>query len=308
MQGIGADDIFITIDSYEHTKVEYVGHVAAASNLGDGTSSQVMKQRLLNDPDIVKRRIVSAYKTAGSMMLISSVTTAICFYSNVLSTVVSVSDFGSYMGTVVLLNYVHVMTILPSALLVNELHIKPLQRKIWTTISWPKQTNGYEERNANPNNPLDASIDGVPAEDTLMQKNDFIENGNLAETAVALDDHDRELTTPATTMSSDEVKRSQSFDEAEASHEPSLVTPDDYNFLHHTKEMGILDRFFVNTYAPTIYKLRWAIMLISVIAAVVFGVLAWMNFAMYDGTIIVFKEKYNLGRVQRVVVSLSSYL
>ena len=306
MQGIGADDIFITIDSYEHTKVEYICHIDTTFDLGEETSSQVMKERLLSDPDIVKKRIVSAYKTAGSMMLISSVTTAICFYSNVLSTVVSVSDFGSYMGTVVLLNYIHVMTILPSALLVNELHIKPLQRKLWATIRWSKQTNsnGCDERNASPNNALDESIDGVPAEETLIQKDDFIENGNLAEIAVsvALDDHDRELTTPATTMSSDDVKDGRPEDSHESSHRP-----DDYNFLHHTKEMGMLDRFFVDKYAPTIYKLRWVIMFTSVIAAVAFGVLAWMNFAMYDGTIVVFKEKYNLGRVQRVVVSLFSY-
>lgn len=305
MQGIGADDIFITIDSYEHTKVEYICHIDTTFDPGEETSSQVMKERLLSDPDIVKKRIVSAYKTAGSMMLISSVTTAICFYSNVLSTVVSVSDFGSYMGTVVLLNYVHVMTILPSALLVNELHIKPLQRKLWATICCPKQTNRCVERNASPNNALDESIvHGVPAEETLIEKDDFIENGNFAEIAVSvtLDDHDRELTTPATTMSSDDVKDGRPEDSHESSHRP-----DDYNFLHHTKEMGMLDRFFVNKYAPTIYKLRWVIMFISVIAAVVFGVLAWMNFAMYDGTIVVFKEKYNLGRVQRVVVSLFSY-
>lgn len=42
---------------------------------------------------------------------------------------ISIRDFGSYMGCVVVLNFVHVMTILPSALLVDELRLKPVRRK-----------------------------------------------------------------------------------------------------------------------------------------------------------------------------------
>lgn len=59
-----------------------------------------------DDREVIKQRMVSAYKTAGSMMLVSSVTAALCFFSNILSAVVSIQDFGSYMGMVVVCNYI----------------------------------------------------------------------------------------------------------------------------------------------------------------------------------------------------------
>ena len=257
MLGIGCDDIFMTIDSYKHTEVEY--------HTQDETSSDSLEESL-NGPEIVKKRMISAYKTAGSMLFISSLTTAICFFSNVLSSVIALRDFGSYMGTVVILNYLHVMTILPSALLVNELHIKPLQRKIWAVIcskaNRPKTIHTDEERG-----------------------NEEI----LAETAITLPP------TPVTTLDTDDF--------VENDNEPQRhpAPPDDYRFLQYTESMGKLDRFFVQIYAPAVFKWRYAITSISVIASVVFAVLAWYTFSMYDGTIIVFKEKYNLGRVQRVV-------
>jgi len=86
-------------------------------------------------------------------------------------------------------------------------------------------------------------------------------------------------------------------EENEESPEPH----DDYKFLNHTKEMSALDRYLVTRHAPTIYKWRILIVLVSIFVAVIFGLLAWLNFSLYDGTIIVFKEKYNLGRVQRVI-------
>jgi len=76
---------------------------------------------------------------------------------------------------------------------------------------------------------------------------------------------------------------------------------DDYKFLKHTREMSTLDRYFVNKHAPTVYKLRKSILVISIIASIALGVLAWLNFQLYDGNIIVFKEKYNLGRVQTII-------
>ena len=74
MLGIGADDVFLMIDAFEHTSIEIAEDT--------GSSNQV-----LSHTEIVRKRIISAYKTAGSMMLVSSVTTAICFFSNVFSAV-----------------------------------------------------------------------------------------------------------------------------------------------------------------------------------------------------------------------------
>ena len=293
MLGIGADDIFLFVDSFDHTKVEYV-------------NAQDDKKELetrLHQPGIVKKRLISSYKTAGMLMLISSVTTAICFFSNVLSSVVSVRDFGSYMGTVVLLNYVHVMTILPSGMLVNELYIKPLQRKLWTAMC-PKRHNEQDVTERNTNTADNSSgEDVIPprSESSIQEDDDFIENGNIAvETATVVSlPQERELTTPATTMSSDEVKDGQLLsDEVDDQQE---LRDSDYCFLKHTNDMNSLDRFLVNRFAPSAYRYRHQVICVSIAVTIIFAALGFLNFQLYDGTIIVFKEQYNLGRMQRLV-------
>ena len=53
-------------------------------------------------------------------MLVTTVTTAGSFYANCFSTVRVVKEFGLFMGTVVVWNYINVMVIFPSAILVWE--------------------------------------------------------------------------------------------------------------------------------------------------------------------------------------------
>lgn len=234
------------IDSFEHTEVDFIKCV-------EGDEAGVD----LNDPTIMKQRLISAYKTAGSMMLVSSVTTAICFFSNVMSAVVSIRDFGSYMGMVVVLNYLHVMTILPSAVLVNEKYIKPRR----------KQKN------------------------IQLVQNDATDT----ETGVPVQDNRRDSTIAITnTTSLDAV-------DSEDANDPLL---NDYVFLDHTKEMTLLDRYFVERHAPNVYKWRRATIASTIFVAILLGILGYFNFELYDGTIIVFQEKYNMGRVQKVVVSM----
>lgn len=171
------------------------------------------------------------------------------------------------MGMVVVLNYIHVMTILPSALLVNELYIKPLRRKIRAAIC----SRGSEGSTPNSETPPNTADEEVGRVDTP------------AETPVAL-------------------SSSMSEDATDDKHINIQSHPQsDYKFLDHTKEMSSFDRVAVLKYAPAVYRWRIIIVTISTIAAVTLAVLAWLNFSMYDGTIVVFKEQYNLGRVQRIV-------
>ena len=260
-----------------------------------------------DDPEIVGRRMVSSYKAVGSMLLVSSVTTAICFFSNVFSALVSISDFGSYMGMVVVLNYVHVMTILPSAIIVNEVHVKPLQRRMWGAVCPSSKNGGREEPNSA--GVVDEGAGIVPSssigESSIHEDEEAGEN--LAETGVTVsfpqsEDAGREdgrdnTTTPESITSSNEEPFREHNEEFQQPPE------DDYKFLDHTKEMTILDRYLVQVYAPFVYKWRKTVVFTSLFVAITLGILAWLNFTLYDGTIIVFKEKYNLGRVQRVIVS-----
>ena len=128
MLGIGADDIFLMVDSFEHTKLEtkYNQSTDENSDAENRLSNEMQEggdsQNVL---EIVRKRMKSAYSIAGSMMLVSSMTTAVCFFSNAFGVLVVIQQFGIYMGMVVLINYVHVMTILPSAMMVSELYIQP---------------------------------------------------------------------------------------------------------------------------------------------------------------------------------------
>lgn len=239
------------IDSFEHTEVDFIKCV-------EGDEAGVD----LNDPTIMKQRLISAYKTAGSMMLVSSVTTAICFFSNVMSAVVSIRDFGSYMGMVVVLNYLHVMTILPSAVLVNENYIKPRR----------KQKNIQSNTNLIVQNDATDTETGVPVQDNMRNSTIVITNTTSLDAA-----------------------------DSEDANDPLL---DDYVFLDHTKEMTLLDRYFVMTHAPNVYKWRRATIATTIFLSILLGILGYFNFELYDGTIIVFQEKYNMGRVQKVVVSM----
>ena len=62
-------------------------------------------------------------------MAVSSVTTAVCFFSNAFGILVVIQEFGIFMGMVVLINYIHVMTILPSALLVDSFYVLPMRQR-----------------------------------------------------------------------------------------------------------------------------------------------------------------------------------
>ena len=96
IMGIGADDAFVLFDTYKQ----------AEAVLGP-KSSKI-------------KRMTWAYKEAGSAMLVTTVTTAGSFYANCFSTVRVVKEFGLFMGTVVVWNYINVMVIFPSAILVWE--------------------------------------------------------------------------------------------------------------------------------------------------------------------------------------------
>lgn len=57
MLGIGADDIFLTIDSFEHSKLDF---------LKDSKGERLSEEHL-SEPPIIKNRMILAYKTAGSV-------------------------------------------------------------------------------------------------------------------------------------------------------------------------------------------------------------------------------------------------
>jgi hypothetical protein len=97
----GADDIFLMVDSFEHSK-----NVTAATTTASRTASEVHDVDVDDEPtpnsielnDSIRQCMIKAYRTAGGMMLVSSVTTAICFFSNAFGILVVIQEFGIFMG------------------------------------------------------------------------------------------------------------------------------------------------------------------------------------------------------------------
>lgn len=84
-----------------------------------------------------------AYKRAGKAMSVTSFTTAIAFFSTATSPIVPISTFGVFAGLLVLLQFVLVMTIYPSALIIWHRFWRP--RQWWKRFS-KKERNETELR------------------------------------------------------------------------------------------------------------------------------------------------------------------
>ncbi|KAL3920263.1 MAG: hypothetical protein SGILL_003349, partial [Bacillariaceae sp.] len=91
MLGIGADDIFLMVDSFEHTKIDFDANETSRCEC----ATEDDKEAKL---DVLRDRMQQAYRKAGGMMLVSSVTTAICFFSNAFGVLVVIQEFGIFMG------------------------------------------------------------------------------------------------------------------------------------------------------------------------------------------------------------------
>lgn len=108
---IAADDILLLYNTY---------HLAPAMLvLDDGSQlSPAEKMRW-------------AYRKASLAMLVTSATTCGSFYANLLSIVSVVRGFGFFMGTLVLWNFVNVLTIFAASLLVSEIYLAPWLPRCW---------------------------------------------------------------------------------------------------------------------------------------------------------------------------------
>jgi len=100
MLGIGADDIFLMVDSFDHTKYEFEEDISVRICDSEGSTEDESNDQDSTDAniEILQQRMISAYKKAGSMMLVSSVTTSICFFSNAFGVLTVIQEFGIYMG------------------------------------------------------------------------------------------------------------------------------------------------------------------------------------------------------------------
>ena len=99
--GIGADDIFVLSDAF--------------------------KQASLQPPHIsgsLETRFAWAYNRAASAMLATSLTTCAAFASCAVSPIWDIAAFGCVAATMILADYLLVITWLPAAMIVNERYLQ----------------------------------------------------------------------------------------------------------------------------------------------------------------------------------------
>ena len=101
--GIGADDIFVLLEAWRQApQYTWEGDVLPPH-----------------------RRLAAAYRRAGSSMFATSFTTAAAFLGNLNSRIPSISQFGLFMGVLVIFNYYMIMTWFVCCVVIEEKYINP---------------------------------------------------------------------------------------------------------------------------------------------------------------------------------------
>ncbi|XP_071961979.1 protein dispatched homolog 1-like [Antedon mediterranea] len=93
--GIGADDVFVLMDTWKQTK--YQSYPTLAHRLSD------------------------TYRRAASAMFVTSLTTGLAFFTNFFSPFLSISSFGIFSALVIFVNYLSVIIFLPTVVVTYHL-------------------------------------------------------------------------------------------------------------------------------------------------------------------------------------------
>eukprot|EP00928_Gymnodinium_smaydae_P026845 TRINITY_DN20952_c0_g4_i1.p1 TRINITY_DN20952_c0_g4~~TRINITY_DN20952_c0_g4_i1.p1 ORF type:complete len:2857 (-),score=361.22 TRINITY_DN20952_c0_g4_i1:92-8662(-) len=107
--GIAADDVFVMYSEFRLSSSALALRVSTSGGRGGGPVSRA------------RQRMEWTYYRAGSAMLVTTATTCGSFYALQMSSLMVIRAFGFYMGTIILLNYIHVMTIFSSTLLLHAI-------------------------------------------------------------------------------------------------------------------------------------------------------------------------------------------
>ena len=311
IMGIGADDVFVMYDAYNQ----------AAAALGVRSSPG--------------QRLRWAYLEAGSAMLVTTVTTAGSFFSNCVSEVVVVRQFGFFMGVVVVLNWFHVMVIFPSFLLIYE---------IWWGRCWRHCCCCLHRFCPEPQFDDDDDIQVTDEDDIEISADEAvadIERHHAEETAArkaALDEQQQKqharlqdrLTrrhsgvTPAKKVPKKSTainaspratgrmammtKSKLAMESKKSDTEEQKVYKEEVKLLSKDKDEGELDlhhlgrveRCFNQKFSPFLYILRLPLCLSMIGLAVIGVIMVIQNFTPGDAPTI-FLEDRNLGRLQRIM-------
>lgn len=104
--GVGADDIFVLLDTWRHIKAEH--------GIGWGTGGV--------DRDALHRALRTTWSRASGAIFNTSFTTGVAFLSMSISKVMPMKTCGWFAAVAIVLNYIFTITFTPSLLMVYQLH------------------------------------------------------------------------------------------------------------------------------------------------------------------------------------------
>ena len=107
--GVGADDVFVLVDAWKQSKLELPESVHDENQDRDFNTSNLMHQRLMK-----------TYKHTLATVFNTSFTTAFAFVATGLSPLMTISTFGHFAATCIVMNYIFVMTLMPPALILHD--------------------------------------------------------------------------------------------------------------------------------------------------------------------------------------------
>ncbi|KAA0165399.1 hypothetical protein FNF28_03455 [Cafeteria roenbergensis] len=122
--GIGVDDVFLLTEMFKHSRKE-----SRASETTPDESSRLLadvanNRRATRQAHDRHAALTSALAEGSAAMLVTSLTTAASFYANAISRIPAVRGFGLWTGTLVVANYVLVLTFFASALSFYEANFR----------------------------------------------------------------------------------------------------------------------------------------------------------------------------------------
>ena len=100
--GIAADDIFVFVDAWRQ--------------------SETVNKAIV---DSKQKRMAYTWKRASRAMAVTSSTSAVAFLGNIFSVIMPFKVFGIFAGTIVVVNYLLVVFVFPSAVVIYEEVIAP---------------------------------------------------------------------------------------------------------------------------------------------------------------------------------------
>ncbi|KAM3717995.1 Protein dispatched [Dirofilaria immitis] len=125
---VGADDAFLFMHQYRKHKEDASkkwSPVLLNCDLNNAKEENSDKEELM---EYHRRQVISglsdALSHAAISMWVTSATTAVAFFANLASNIIVLRCFGIYAGTLMMINYVLVMIILPAAIVVSDARAK----------------------------------------------------------------------------------------------------------------------------------------------------------------------------------------